>query len=101
MTTFSVRIELPGASSVDYAALDEAMIEEGFVRWVLGTGDQEERLPVGEYNYTDTESELHQSTVLSRAEEAAFAVRPEPRPSIILTESDSRVGLGLDASRGS
>jgi hypothetical protein len=93
MANYSVRIELREAEVEDYASLDAAMIEEGFVRWIVAGGGIRQTLPTGEYNLID--SDLHQSVVLGRAEEAAYAVKPTPAPSIMVTESAGRIWSGL------
>jgi hypothetical protein len=93
LASHTVRIELHEADEADYASLDEAMTEEGFVRWVVGAGGVKHRLPPGEYNLID--SDLYQSTILAQAQETAGAVKPEPTPSIVVTESAGRIWSGL------
>jgi hypothetical protein len=92
MANYSVRVELQEGTDEDYASLDAAMIEDGFVRWIIG-GGKKERLPSGEYHLMD--SDLHQAMILGRVEEAAYAVKPTPRPSIVVTESAGRIWSGL------
>ena len=94
LANYSIRVELHQGTDEEYASLDAAMIEEGFVRWIVGGGGKKERLPTGEYNLID--SDLHQAMILGRVEEAAYAVKPTPKPSIVVTESAGRTWSGLN-----
>jgi hypothetical protein len=92
MASFTVRVELHDADATDYAMLDEGMKEEGFERWIIAPGGGKHRLPTGEYHINST---LQLETIMEQALEAAYTAKPEPPPSIIVTEAVRRLCSGL------
>jgi hypothetical protein len=93
MTSYTVRVELHEADEDDYANLHGEMEERGFVRWIVGGDGSKDRLPTAEYNLADTD--IRRDEVLKRAKAAANAVKPNPTPWIVVTESAGRRWSGL------
>lgn len=93
MTNYTVRVELHYADNDDYESLHEEMSGVGFRRTISIDGVKWE-LPSAEYSIV---SDLTPKEILSKAQEAANKVQPEPEPSILVTGSPiPRVFSGLD-----
>lgn len=90
MTGFTVRIELNEANQNDYVALNAAMEKRDFVRFYLGVGGYNYRLPGGEYIY---EGEADVDLVLEWAK-AAMAETGKTA-AIFITESLGWLASGL------
>lgn len=95
MANFTVRVELHDAENGDYYdRLHEEMEARGFVRWIKDSNDDAKlRLPTAEYNLRNTGKT--KGEVLTLAQEAADAVKPKPKPSIVVTKSAGRTWSGL------
>lgn len=56
MSSFTVRVELHGASSEHYELLHDRMLKAQYYRWIYGASDGGERgywtLPTAEYDHT-------------------------------------------------
>jgi hypothetical protein len=98
MTSYTVRVELHDADQDDYGGLHAAMENGGFVRYITSTDGSKNRLPTAEYNFPNTA--LTRADILKRAKEAANAVKSNPTPWIIVTESAGRSWSGLKPWRG-
>ena len=96
MTSYTVRVELHGATNGQYDELHEAMEAKGFVRWIKFQGAAKEQLPTAEYNMPGTSRTIEQ--VHQRAEDAAKSVKPRPTPCVLTTKADGpRKTSGLKA----
>lgn len=93
MTNYTVRVELHDADDGnEYEELHEAMRLEGFSRSISIDGVRY-KLPSAEYSMV---SDLSGSEILSKAESAANSVQPDPKPSILVTASETpRIHSGL------
>lgn len=92
MAKYTVRVELHDAEGNDYDKLHEEMKKRGFSR-ILKINGVRYHLPTAEYSMVAISSRVR---VLKRAEAAANAVKPHPKPSILVTSSAlSRVFSGL------
>ena len=96
MANYTVRIELHGASEDQYDDLHARMENEGFVRWIK-SNEHKYRLPTAEYNLTN--SALTVGQVRDKAKAVADAVKPTPKPWILVTESNGRSWSGLEVWR--
>lgn len=92
MANFTVRVELHEASDGQYEELHAEMESRGFVRWIEGKNGKK-KLPTAEYNLVN--SALTRDEVLAKAEAAADAVKPSPKPWILVTDSRGRSWSGL------
>jgi hypothetical protein len=92
MTNYTVRVEPHDANDDDY---EDLWRKEGFVRWIMGKDDNKYRLPTAEYNLRN--SALTCSQVRDLAREVAKAVKANPVPWVLATESNSRRWIGLKA----
>jgi len=86
MTAYTVRVELHDAEGL-YDELHKAMSAQGFYRWISIEGEKFQ-LPTAEYSLP--QSDLSASQVLARAERAANSVKPKPKPSILVTKTESK-----------
>ncbi|WP_343463019.1 DUF2622 domain-containing protein [Pantoea sp.] len=93
MTNYTVRVELHDADSGDYNKLHEQMKKQGFSK-TIKVGDDVWELPTAEYSLI--RAGTTRAKVLAKAEAAASAVQPKPKPSILVTSSNlSRKFSGL------
>lgn len=92
MSNYTVRVELHEAESNHYEKLHEEMKRRGFSRRVRINGVSYQ-LPTAEYSLVAVSN---RQRVLKKAEAAANAVKPHPKPYILVTSSElPRVFSGL------
>lgn len=98
MTSYTVRVELHGVDEGNrYEKLHEEMAKEGFTKTIYIDGGYRD-LPTAEYSLKAENTTA--AKVLNKAIAAANKVQPEPRPSIIVTETDKpRETYGLRPSK--
>lgn len=94
MTNYTVRVELHATENGNnYEELHLAMRRKGFSR-TINIGGVGYKLPTAEYSMV---SDLSGNQVLSKAEAAASSVQSYPKPSILVTGSDTpRLHTGLE-----
>ncbi|EKW0740513.1 Uncharacterised protein [Citrobacter freundii] len=97
MTSYTVRVELHDAEGSDYDDLHEEMAKQGFSKTILLNGVEHD-LPTAEYSLIENGTTA--SAVLKKANTAAQKVQSEPKPSIIVTETEKpRMTSGLTKSK--
>ena len=96
MTSYTVRVELHDAEGSDYDDLHTEMAKQGFTKTILLNGVEHD-LPTAEYSLIEDGTTT--SAVLAKAKAAANEVKPTPKPSIIVTETEvPRMTSGLSKS---
>jgi len=96
MTSYTVRVELHDAEGSDYDDLHDEMAKQGFSKTIMLDGVEHD-LPTAEYSLKENGTTA--SAVLTRAITAANHVKPNPKPSIIVTETEKpRMTSGLTES---
>lgn len=96
MTSYTVRVELHNADGSDYDDLHDEMAKQGFTKTIILDGVEHD-LPTAEYSLKENGTDS--SAVLLRAQTAANNVKPRPKPSIIVTETEKpRMTSGLTKS---
>lgn len=85
MADFTVRVELHGATGVDYENLHEAMFQAGFRRFIVGDGGGVYALPTAEYRLEDAPMTAEGVRELGLA--VARRVRASPDPWVLACET--------------
>jgi hypothetical protein len=92
MATFTVRVELHGATSKDYDKLHKAMESKGFSRTISSSQGTTYQLPTGEYSF---EGSSTRKQVLALAKSAAATTKL--KYAVLVTESNGRTWDYLQA----
>ena len=91
MSSFTVRVELHGASGAQYDALHDAMERNGFYRAIEGVGGDGVSwvyaMPTAEYDHV---SQATCVAVRDAALRIASSVKSTPEPWVFVTEANNR-----------
>ena len=88
MGTFTVRVELHGASGDDYTRLHSEMAKSGYRIYVSGGDGHSYALPTAEYDLTSVQND--QFVIMKEALAIATRVRPRPEPWVLVTKAEGQ-----------